>query len=76
MKNNVALTLQLYWDLAIGALWVNVFDLLTLELVPILARMSPWLCFLPMIGCWMNTHSVLVSASTLGDALPGKMSES
>ena len=59
-----------------GALGVNVLDLLTLELAPSLARMSPWLCFLPMIGCWMNMHSVLVSASTLGVALPGNIRES
>merc|ERR1719500_516940 len=29
-----------------------------------------------MIGCWMNMHSVLVSASTLGITLPGKIRES
>merc|ERR1719458_1251986 len=29
-----------------------------------------------MIGCWMNMHSVLVSASTLGITLPGNIRES
>ena len=59
-----------------GALGVKVLDLLTLEAPPSLARRSPWLCLRPITGCWMKTHSVLVSASQFGVSLPGNIRES
>ena len=60
-----------------GALGPNVFDLLTLEpdaATPNLDKIS--LDLRPITGCCMKTHSVLVSASTLGTCLTGNISES
>ena len=60
------LTLQLYSVLFIGALGLKVFDLFTEEEMAVVD--AGRLLFLPICGCWMNTHSVFVSASTAGDA--------
>ena len=58
------LTLQLYSDLLMGALGLNVLDRLTMLRVEVRGRPA----FPPINGFWMNTHSVLVSLSTLSRA--------
>merc|ERR1719499_439320 len=65
MRNNLPTTMQ---HCHLG---LNVFDLLTEEEMALVGR----LLFLPTLGCWMNTHSVFVSASTAGEAR-GKTKES